>query len=89
MHSLLHTASLQISYVLKRLGTYANESGSVHAALLHISCVLRRSGIVIIQLVMFIYALKGQLRVKSPASYTDQGYGTAPTISSYIFCVLK
>ena len=41
MYSLLRTASLQISYILKRSETYTNESGSVRAALLHISCVLR------------------------------------------------
>ena len=41
MHSLLHSASLHISWVLKRSGTYANESGFMGTALLHISCVFK------------------------------------------------
>ena len=53
MHSLLHSASLHISWVLKRWGTYANESGFMGTALLHISCVLRYPGISLIQLGTF------------------------------------
>ena len=58
MHSLLRTASLHISRVLKWSGTYANESGSMRTASLQISCVLRRSGTTFIQLALFIYVFR-------------------------------
>ena len=50
----MHIASLHISCILKRSGTYTTEHGSVRTASLHASCVLRLEN-AIIQLVMFIY----------------------------------
>ena len=49
MYGLQTPASLHILCVLKRSGTYSNESGSLCTASLHISCVLKRSGISIIR----------------------------------------
>ena len=39
MHSLLHIASLHISWVLRWSETYANKGGSIFTASMHISCV--------------------------------------------------
>ena len=58
MHSLLRTASLHIPLVLKRSETYTNESGSMWATSLHISCVLRWSGTTFIKLAIFIYVFR-------------------------------
>ena len=46
---------MHVSCVLKWSRTYTNENGSISTTSMHMSCVLKWSGIVIIQLVMFIY----------------------------------
>ena len=60
VYGLWATTLSYISCVLKQSGTYAKVHGLGATALLHIPCVLRWLGIVIIQLIIFIYALRAE-----------------------------